>query len=201
MLKKKKSLQITSFARLHFGFLDLNKENKKSFGGLGLSINKFKTVINISKYHKLDIKGNETKRALGFVKKFCQKNKIKPDFSINIICSTPQHVGLGSGTQLALAIGVGISKLNNLNINPLEIAKTMDRGNRSLIGTTSFIKGGFIIDKGFNENKNPSFLSVNFPKKWRILLIKNNAKGLHGIEERKSFEKLLKTRKKKKKYK
>ena len=197
MIKEKKSLQIISFARLHFGFLDLNKKNKESFGGLGLTINKFKTVIDIKNYHKLHIKGYETKRASIFIKKFCKKVKIKPNFYINIKQVTPQHIGLGSGTQLALAIGTGISKLKNLKINTLEIARKMGRGNRSLIGIKSFIKGGFIIDKKQDTKKNFLYQNIKFPKEWKILLIQYKGRGLFGIKEKKSFQKLLKSNQKK----
>ena len=197
MIKKRKFLQIISFARLHFGFLDLNKKNNKFFGGFGLTINKFKTILNIKNYHKLNIKGYETKRASFFVKKFCKKIKIKPNFYINIEKVTPQHIGLGSGTQIALAIGTGISKLKSLNLNTIEIAKIMGRGNRSLIGTKSFINGGFIIDNK-NTKEEDSFSKIKFPKEWKILLIQNESKGLFGLKEKESFKKLFKSKKKNK---
>ena len=59
-----------------------NKEN--SFGGIGVTINKFNTIINIKKNHKLVIKGNVSNKAFNFVINFCKKNKIKSNYLINI---------------------------------------------------------------------------------------------------------------------
>ena len=43
---KKQTIEIVTPARLHFGFLELNK-NINSFGGIGLSIDKFNTKIKL----------------------------------------------------------------------------------------------------------------------------------------------------------
>ena len=49
MIKKNISVNIVSSARLHLGFLDLGGNKENSFGGIGVTINKFNTIINIKK--------------------------------------------------------------------------------------------------------------------------------------------------------
>lgn len=192
MIKKNISVNIVSSARLHLGFLDLGGNKENSFGGIGVTINKFNTIINIKKNHKLVIKGNVSNKAFNFVINFCKKNKIKSNYLINIKKTIPEHVGLGSGTQLALSIGTAIAKLNNLNLNTLEIGNMLDRGKRSKIGIGSFIQGGFLIDLGMKNKFFPIFKQVKFPNEWKILLIQNKNKGLYGAKEEKAFKMLQK---------
>ena len=50
---KKNTIQIITPARLHFGFLEINNHyHNNSFGGIGLSIDKFHTKIKMRKNEK-----------------------------------------------------------------------------------------------------------------------------------------------------
>jgi beta-RFAP synthase len=154
---KKNTIQIIAPARLHFGFLELNN-NSGAFGGIGLSIDKFNTKIRVKKNIGAKFKGKALDKASFFLKKFCKKNKIKPNFFLNIEKATPSHIGLGSGTQLALSIGSAISQLNNVNLDLEKIAKILNRSLRSNVGLINFKHGGFLIDL---KIKNKSFSNIN----------------------------------------
>ncbi len=196
MIKKNKSIKIISPARLHFGFLNLGQNKKNSLGGIGLSINKFQTIIKVKKYHKLVVEGDVSNKGYGYVKNFCKKNKIKPNFLVNIEKLTPEHIGLGSGTQLALSIGMAINKLNNLNLSIIEIGRMLNRGIRSSVGLSNFVHGGFIIDLGIENNFFSNLSKINFPDKWKIILIIHERnKGIYGSKEIKAFTKLKKSTK------
>ena len=197
MKKKSISVKIIAPARLHFGFLNLGGNKTISLGGIGVTINKFNTIINIKKNNQLVITGNNSDKALSFVKTFCKKNKIKSNYLININKSIPEHIGLGSGTQLALSIGMALSKLNNLSLNITKIGKILERGSRSKIGIESFTRGGFLIDLGVKKNFSQVFEQLKFPNEWKILLIQNKNKGLYGDTEQKAFKKLQKLSSKK----
>ena len=176
---KKNTIQIIAPARLHFGFLELNNNNG-AFGGIGLSIDKFNTKITVKKNIGAKFEGKALDKASFFLKKFCKKNKIKPNFFLNIEKATPPHIGLGSGTQLALSIGSAISQLNNINLDLEKIAKILNRSLRSNIGLINFKHGGFLIDL---KIKNKFFSNINkvfFPEDWKIILIKDTKQGLHG---------------------
>ena len=56
----------------------------------------------------MEFKGKVSKKALFFLKKFSKKKRNKPNFSVNIEKTNPQHIGLGSVTLLALYIGNAI---------------------------------------------------------------------------------------------
>ena len=129
---KKKTIQIITPARLHFGFLEINNNHpNNSFGGIGLSIDKFNTKIKVIKNLKTKVKGKSLDKASFFLNTFCKKKKIKPNFFLNVEKYYPQHIGLGSGTQLALSIGKAISDLSNLNLEIEKIAKILNRSDRS----------------------------------------------------------------------
>ena len=84
-----------------------------------------------------------------------------------------QHSGLGSGTQMALAIGMAICDFYRLDLNVNEIAVLTQRGARSGIGLGTFAQGGFIVDGGrAAESKVPPVIArADFPEDWPILLI------------------------------
>ena len=188
---KKNTIQIISPARLHFGFLEINSNyHNNSFGGIGLSIDKFYTKIKVTKNVKIKIKGKCLDKASFFLNTFCRKQKIKPKFLLNVEKSTPQHIGLGSGTQLALSIGRAISDLSNLNLSIKKIANILNRSYRSNVGLINFKHGGFLIDL---KIKNKFFTNINkvfFPEEWKIILIKDSKEGLHGKNEANAFKKI-----------
>jgi len=60
----------------------------------------------------------------------------------------PPHVGLGSGTQLALAVAAGIAEAYGQSVDVRQLAPTLGRGGRSGIGVATFEAGGFVLDGG-----------------------------------------------------
>jgi beta-ribofuranosylaminobenzene 5'-phosphate synthase len=130
------------------------------------------------------------------------------NFHFNLLRYYPSHVGLGSKTQLSLAIGTAISKLKNMDIPIEEITKMVERGGTSGIGWRGFETGGFIVDGGHDygigkekENFLPSSASgsanpaltiskYNIPENWRFVLVIPNVKpGAFGEEEVDIFKK------------
>ena len=188
---KKKIIQIITPARLHFGFLEINNNHpNNSFGGIGLSIDKFNTKIKVIKNLKTKVKGKSLDKASFFLNTFCKKKKIKPNFFLNVEKSSPQHIGLGSGTQLALSIGKAISNLSNLNLEIEKIAKILNRSDRSNVGLINFKHGGFLIDLKIKNKFFTNIDKVFFPEEWKIILIKDSKQGLHGKNERDAFKKI-----------
>jgi len=188
---KKNTIQIITPARLHFGFLEINNHyHNNSFGGIGLSIDKFHTKIKMRKNEKKKIKGKCLNKASSFLNTFCRKKKIKTKFLLNIEKSTPQHIGLGSGTQLALAIGKAVSDLNKLNLNIKKIAQILNRSYRSNVGLMNFEHGGFLIDLKIKNKFFTGIDKVFFPVDWKIILIKDSKQGLHGKNEIEVFKKI-----------
>jgi beta-RFAP synthase len=102
----------------------------------------------------------------------------------------PAHVGLGSGTLLALAVGTACASALDDRLETREIAQLAQRGERSGIGIGVFEHGGFLLDGGRGPHStSPPLLSrLSFPEHWRcVLVLDERHEGLSGVAERKAF--------------
>ena len=194
-----KRIRISTPSRIHLGFLELDNSSERIFGSIGLTISKFENIIEISKNKKFQIISNNpnTKRRIEEMIIVLKKNYQINECKIEILKTIPQHIGLGSGTQLTLAIGSLISEFNNLNLNPKNISSIFGRGLRSGIGIQSFKSGGFIVDCGKQRRSNsipPVFFNSKWPREWKIILIFDNSKvGVSGKNETQEFKKIAMT--------
>src|SRR5262249_40847438 len=105
----------------------------------------------------------------------------------------PQHVGLGVGTQLGLAVGTAVAALLGRSPDTEGIARILGRGRRSGIGLHGFHRGGFLVDggKGPTGDLAPVVFRHDFPADWRILLVTPNlGPGLSGPPETAAFARL-----------
>jgi len=190
-------------ARLHLGLIDMNREMSRVFGGLGVGINYPNVVLEASKCEKLKIIGERKELVKKYVHRFLKKYKIQRSFCLNVKSVIPEHSGLGSGTQLALALAKALTKLNNINASIQELSLAMGREKRTGVGTAVFDQGGFVVDGGKkfdNESGKISKLSPlifrrDIPKNWRFLVvIPNIKKGLANIKESVAFQEVPKMR-------
>ena len=188
------SIEITSPARLHLGFIDLNGSQGRKFGSVGLTIDTFFTKIKVTHIERTKGQINSNcERSKQYAKQFCKVFSIESSFTIDVESNMPEHSGFGSGTQLALCVGKAISELSNLNLTIEKIAEILDRGNRSGIGIGSYLAGGFLVDggKGISDKAPPIIARHDFPENWRIvLLIARKQEGMFGSSEKEAFNKL-----------
>ena len=186
------TVTVTTSARLHMGFFDLKGSTSRTFGSLGLCIDAPCTQIVVTKSAKTVIDANCDENIIKIVENFIKIVKVEQNFSLTILQSMPQHAGLGSGTQMALAIGAGLNALFNLNLTVLQISKLSKRGSRSGIGVAAFEQGGVLVDGGKTSNELPKIaLRQAFPDNWRVLLIADSAyTGVHGEVELQAFQSL-----------
>lgn len=186
------SVTVSTSARLHMGFFDLTSSATRRFGSLGLSIDAPCTQIVLTKSDKALIDANYSENDVKIVKNITKLLEVEENFSLNILQSIPQHAGLGSGTQMALAIGTGLNALYHLNLTVPQIAQLSGRGSRSGIGIAAFEHGGVLLDGGKVSNELPEIaLRQTFPEDWRVLLITDSAyTGVHGEAELQAFQSL-----------
>lgn len=184
-------------SRLHFGILDLNGNLGRIYGSLGLAIDYPNFIVNAKSPGELEISGYEKGRVVSITKKFSESYGIEPRLRIDVKEAIPEHVGLGSGTQLALSVGVCISRIHNLNLDAREISNFLRKDNISGVGTHAFEKGGFIVDCGFGtgEKKHiipPNIFRYDFPEEWKfVVAIPNVQRGFSGSEERLILRKVI----------
>lgn len=175
------------------GFIDMNGTLGRRFGSLGVALNDIETNISIRLADRLNIDGPSAAKARNCIAAFTQRFDLPDNLELSVYKAIPEHVGLGSGTQMSLAIGLALNALYELNLSPREIAQISGRGARSGIGIGIFEQGGFIVDGGHRDEKIPPpvISRMDFPSDWRIILVfDNRGNGLHGSNELEAFKKL-----------
>jgi beta-ribofuranosylaminobenzene 5'-phosphate synthase len=184
--------RVVTTARLHFGFLDPSGRGEQPFGSFGLALDRPKTSLKLIPARSFQASGPERERALRYLKSIAQSCGSKASYKLHIEEAIPPHAGLGSGTQLALAVGSAFAALEGLTLDPLQIATRLERGTRSGIGIAAFQEGGVVLDGGPKDGRLPELLSrVPFPPAWRVLLIfEPGATGLAGLDEASAFDSL-----------
>ncbi len=186
-------VEVLAPARLHLGFIDMHGGLGRTFGSLGLALSDIYTHLTARRSNDMVITGPSSHRASLYAGHFIDHLNLESGIEITIHNSIPEHTGLGSGTQLSLAVGAAIATLYQQNIPPEQIASIMERGARSGIGVGTFTRGGFLVDGGRGENTNvPPILSrIHFPDAWRFLLVfDENLQGVHGSREKQAFKEL-----------
>ncbi|PNG26113.1 beta-ribofuranosylaminobenzene 5'-phosphate synthase family protein [Methylocella silvestris] len=184
------SVTVVAPARLHLGFLDLHGGLGRRFGSIGLAIDRPATRLHISRAAKNAATGSDSERALAHVEALQRRHGLSSAYDIAIETAIPDHVGLGSGTQLALALGAGLRLLEGLPANPADDALLLQRTMRSGIGAAIFERGGVIVDGGRGERTitPPVIARLEFPPAWRVILVLDpELKGIHGPQEIQSF--------------
>lgn len=180
-------------ARLHMGFIDLSGALGRHFGSIGLALNEINTRLSISAADSLRVTGPSASRALKCVRQFCQLLNVPEQLQLSIDTAIPEHIGLGSGTQMALAVGAALNAFYGLGLSVRDIAQLSDRGARSGIGIGIFEKGGLVVDGGRGpDTKTPPLIAqMSVPDDWRFVLVfDQRGQGLHGEQEVSAFQQL-----------
>lgn len=183
---------VMATARLHFGFLDPSGRSDHPFGSFGLSLDSPRTQLVLCRAERFSVSGSEGERAGRYLNDIAASCGIEGTYALHVEEAIPSHAGLGSGTQLALAVGTAFARLEGRPLAPHEIAARLGRGARSGIGIATFAEGGAVLDEGPCDGKLPKLAArVPFPPSWRALLIFDaETKGLAGASETLVFETL-----------
>lgn len=180
-------------ARLHLGFFDLNGGVGRRFGSIGLSLDQPVTHLAIRRATTTTISGAEADRVGAYLSRMCRHLELSDRHAIDVMQAIPAHSGLGSGTQLALAVATALRRLHGFSADLRGDAQLLGRGARSGIGIGLFRHGGLVVDggKGAAEALPPILARASVPSAWRILLVLDrNREGLSGASERAAFESL-----------
>jgi beta-ribofuranosylaminobenzene 5'-phosphate synthase len=199
-------------ARLHFGLLDLRGSMGRLYGGIGaaapgptLLVSACAAdprlrgigapgVIEVAPGVILDVRGEDAERAADFARRFLD-NRLRGRAiraRVSVHRALPAHAGLGSGTQLALAVARALAELYGIPPDPRDLARAVDRARRSAIGTWTFAGGGLVVEGGRRPespgNQAPLVVRLPFPPTWRCVVAVPRAKaGLSGSDEARAF--------------
>jgi beta-RFAP synthase len=185
-------------ARLHLGFLDPNASLGRAFGSLGLVIDAHGTRLEarLAEREQIDGAVSEADRErIALCLARLQAAYGPATVAIDVTHAPRAHTGLGSGTQLALAVGTAFVRLLGRPANSAELATLLGRGARSGIGILGFDAGGLLLDGGpasaLHRGVPPLLSRQPFPHEWRVLLVSDHAReGLHGADERRALASL-----------
>jgi beta-ribofuranosylaminobenzene 5'-phosphate synthase len=189
-------------ARIHMGFYNFLTDSI-AYGDLGVAIERPRVAVRISNIDE-DV--------------FKVVNKSNVDISdcidrvtrafdlsgvyIEILDVIPRHVGLGSTTQIMLAIACALSVLRGSSCNVRDLAVKLCRGRDSGVGLAAFEKGGFVVNSGRKVSEEGKVLCPNspldlpqlifrapVPRKWSFIIFTPKVKkGFDEVSERKAMD-------------
>ncbi len=185
---------VEASARLHFGVLDLRGSLGRRFGGLGAAVPQPSLLLEASLASQVTVEGEDGERAAEFAKRFLAYHRLPGGARLRIHRAIPPHSGLGSGTQLGLAVARALSELHRMPVEPARLARAVSRGERSAIGTWTFARGGFIVEGGRRAGSDeiaPLLVRLPVPENWRcVLAVPRGDPGLSGEAEAAAFRRL-----------
>lgn len=187
------SVSIQVPGRLHLGFLDIPGKNSVRFGSIGLPLEGISTRLEVSRAAQTSVHGDESARILTHLAALRPHLDLAGHHQVTVLETIPAHAGLGSGTQLALAVSAALRTLHGLPFRVSDDAAFLGRGARSGIGIAAFKEGGLIFDAGKAKGDLPPTVisRIPFPSEWRVILVLDSqAQGIHGDAEIEAFRTL-----------
>ena len=189
------TVRVEAPARLHLGMLDASGEGARRFGGVGVGVRAPAAVVKATRSDgELTVDGPDAERALRVAERCREALGAARGARLEVLEAIPAHVGLGSGTKLALAVTAALCALEGRWPEPVELARMAGRGARSAVGLWTFALGGLVVEGGRrrgSEAPAPLLVRHPMPEEWRcVLAIPAAAPGLSGGAEEAAFEKL-----------
>jgi beta-ribofuranosylaminobenzene 5'-phosphate synthase len=211
-------IRVKAPSRLHFGLLvlpagsqpvawpDLAGQERipaRHFGGVGLMVQAPGVQIAAQASDKWLVVGPPQAQrvrsvAENLVSCFSSPTSSRPLGPCNLVIegSAPEHCGLGTGTQISLAVAKAVLAAYQYRLGsvlPPQLATLFGRGHRSSVGIHGFGAGGLIVDGGRGQLDQPCLpvCRLPFPESWKILLVvPRNQQGMHGLQEQAAFSNL-----------
>lgn len=208
-------MRVTTASRLHFGLLafpegdgsgtrwpNLHGEPTlpaRRFGGVGLMVERPGLCLTARPAPEWSAAGPLAERALTFARhalQSCPGRSIPPQHLVVEHCP-PEHTGLGTGTQLGLAVARALEMASGSAAGDVtELARQVGRGFRSALGIHGFAQGGFLVEagKGAAAAIAPLVARLPFPEPWRVVVaLPSGGTGRHGVPEIEAFQQLAGT--------
>lgn len=197
-------IKVRTPSRIHICLIDMNGKIGRVDGGAGIALEEPYIEVTGKESGRVSVVAEKNvinrERFKEISRKFSRLTGKK--VSLRILSDYVSHSGLGSGTQISIAVGQIYSKLFNLNLSVRDIAEIAGRGGTSGIGVSAFEYGGFIVDGGHSIREKNNFLPSsasrakpppliirhNFPD-WKVVITIPQLSGFSGRDEINLFEK------------
>ena len=185
-------VSVTTGSRLHFGLLS----TAAPFGGVGVMIDHPQTEIVIQPATSFQCSEEIRDRVLPIAKRVQQlANQAElPTCDIKLTKRAASHSGLGSGTQLSMAVAEGLTKFCQLSLSPNQLAcRIACRGERSAVGVHGYFAGGLIYEDADQPVElNPCRTRISITEPWCVGLFqpRKTPPPVSGQSERSHFQSL-----------
>jgi beta-ribofuranosylaminobenzene 5'-phosphate synthase len=193
---------VSAGARVHAGFCNLSLARERLYGGVGFALREPRATVTAEPAAHVERDGNreDADPFREYAERACDLLDL-PGARVTVEERLPQHVGLGSGTQSALATYAAVARAHGHDPRPRKHAPALGRGGRSGVGVAGFETGGFVVDAGHpterfttdppaaGDWRVPAVLSRHdLPDAWRVVLALPDAEpGRHGDGEDESM--------------
>lgn len=194
--EERMTVRVCTGSRLHFGLLD----TVRPFGGVGVMLNTPSTEVVVTSADRFRCTDAYLDRIAPIAERLRHFNGSAslPPCCVEVLRTAPTHCGLGSGTQLALAVTESLCLHQGLELEPDTIANTLaSRGQRSVVGTHGYWQGGMIYETGDGKQTAPDRLNpvqqgVCLPEEWRVAVLRplDHVVAVSGQQEREKFSRL-----------
>ncbi|MFG0335436.1 MAG: hypothetical protein ACF8TS_18920 [Maioricimonas sp. JB049] len=184
-------------ARLHFGPLAVHDGPGRTFGGIGLMVDRPGCHVRVARAEVDECRADPD--ILHRVRRVLERFRASGPgrdaggMVVQVDEVPPAHCGFGSGTQLSLAVARGLIEVAGGCADAATLARIGSRGDRSAIGIHGFLSGGFLCDAGKRSGEVIGDLAWRFeiPSTWRFVTIRPiNRGGLSGTAETLGFRQL-----------
>ncbi len=201
-------IRITTPSRLHFGLFALPGEASvswpardgdatlpaRAYGGAGLMLERPGLSVTVEPAATWTSDGPLADRALAYARSASAALHVDQPLHIGVAPGLREHVGLGTGTQLGLAIARAVAlAAGRGDLSAVALARLVGRGQRSALGIHGFAQGGFLVEGGKRtaDAISPLVARCAFPEAWRIVLVvPRKMHGDHGPREMAAFRAL-----------
>jgi len=187
--------------RIHFGFQNLSLAHDRLYGGVGVALDQPQLVLEAEPADSVICDGADI---ASYVEHAVDILDV-PGADVTIDQRLPRHVGLGSGTRLALASLRAVADAYDRSVDIREAAPKLARGGRSGVGVATFETGGFVVDAGhptalFTHEPPgegewtvpPVIARHDVPEAWRFVLVTPDVDpGRHGRPEDESIRSVV----------
>lgn len=191
-------------SRVHFGLTAMTMSSSRRYGGAGLSLWRPHSEVTVRRAAGTAgrFTGLPREQAARITDRLRETGLAAVD--IDVTSSVAAHVGLGSGTGLALACLEGAARALGVDESEPALVHASRRGGASGVGVNTYFRGGLVGDVGHLQPASRSFLPsscgrpasrpalafrLEWPARWPILVgIDPVSRGLSGPAEADFFD-------------